>query len=94
MNPHPESPTNEGQAGQSSAEREEERRKIRGLQLMIDTVLSVLRQDLDLTPEEASEIVANCRRAALAMFPGKELAFDLIYKPRLERAWGERFSGT
>jgi hypothetical protein len=94
MTPQPEFPTNECEAGQSSAEREEERRKIRGLQLMIDTVLSVLRQDLDLTLGEASDIVANCRRTALAMFPDKEFAFDLIYKPRLERALRERFSDT
>ena len=58
---------------------------------MMDMVLSVLRQDPDLTLEEASDIVANCRNAALAMFPDKELAFDLIYKPRLERAVEERF---
>jgi hypothetical protein len=27
----------------------------------------------------------------LAMFPDKELAFDLIYKPRLQRIMNERF---
>ena len=60
---------------------------------MMDTVLSVLRQDPELTLEEAADIVANCRNAALAMFPDKELAFDLIYKPRLERVVEERFEG-
>jgi hypothetical protein len=35
--------------------------------------------------------VADTRRAALAMFPGKELAFDLLYKPRLQRLMRERF---
>jgi hypothetical protein len=30
-------------------------------------------------------------RAALAMFPDKELAYDLIYKPRLQRILRERF---
>ena len=59
---------------------------------MMDMVLSVLSQDPDLTLEEASEIVANCRNAALAMFPDKELAFDLIYRPRLQRVVEERFS--
>ena len=58
---------------------------------MMDMVLSVLSQDPDLTLEEASEIVANCRNAALAMFPDKELAFDLIYRPRLQRVVEERF---
>jgi hypothetical protein len=36
-------------------------------------------------------LIANCKAAALAMFPGKELAFDLIYKSRLERIVEERF---
>ena len=67
---------------------------MRRLQLMMDMALSVLRQDPDLTRQEASDIVANCKNAALAMFPDKELAFDLIYKPRLERVLGERFAGT
>jgi hypothetical protein len=35
--------------------------------------------------------VANARHAALGMFPGKELAFDLLYKPRLQRAMRDRF---
>jgi len=85
------SPQSEEQPAQSSAEQEEERRKIRRLQLMIDMVLSVLRQDPNLTFEEASEMVANCRNAALSMFPDKGLAFDLIYKPRLQRVLVERF---
>ena len=41
--------------------------------------------------EEASELVTNAKRAALAMFPDKELAYDLIYKPRLQRLLRERF---
>ena len=45
----------------------------------------------EMTLEEASEMVANAKRAALAMFPDKELAYDLIYKPRLQRLLRERF---
>ncbi len=78
------------QAGNVS-EGEEEARKIRRLQMMMSMVLSVLSQDPDLTVEEASEMVANTKRAALAMFPDKELAFDLLYKPRLQRVIKERF---
>jgi hypothetical protein len=44
-----------------------------------------------MTLEEASEMAADARRAALAMFPGKELAYDLIYRPRLQRIMNERF---
>ena len=69
----------------------EELRKIRRLQMMINMVMSVLSQDENLTIEEASELVAGTKRAALAMFPDKEFAFDILYKPRLERVVRERF---
>ena len=72
-------------------EKQEEARKIRRLQLMISMVSSVIGQDPSLTVEEASEMVANAKRAALAMFPDKELAFDILYKPRLQRLMKERF---
>jgi hypothetical protein len=64
---------------------------LRRLQIMVGMTGSILSQDPDLTPEKASAMIAQCRKAALAMFPGKELAFDLIYKPRLERVVKERF---
>jgi hypothetical protein len=78
-------------AEQEGREREDEARKIRRLQLMISMVMSVISQDPNLTVEEASELAAGAKRAALAMFPDKELAFDLIYKPRLQRLMRERF---
>jgi hypothetical protein len=76
---------------QTAAEKEEERRKIRRLQMMVEMVLSVLRQDPALTLGEAVSLVESCKAAALAMFPDKELAFDLIYRPRFERVIKERF---
>jgi len=72
-------------------EREEEARKIRRLQVMISMVTSVISQDPSLTLQEASELAAGAKRAALAMFPDKELAYDLLYKPRLQRLIRERF---
>jgi hypothetical protein len=75
----------------SSCEKQEVAKKIRRLQLMISMVSSVIGQDPNLTVEEASEMVANAKRAALAMFPDKELAFDILYKPRLQRLMKERF---
>jgi len=72
-------------------EREEEARKIRRLQVMISMVMSVIGQDPNMTVEEASELAAGAKRAALAMFPDKELAFDLLYRPRLQRLIRERF---
>jgi hypothetical protein len=51
----------------------------------------VISQDPSLTLEEASAMAANAKRAALAMFPDKELAYDLLYKPRLQRLMNERY---
>jgi hypothetical protein len=76
---------------QHTQEVEEEARKIRRLQVMISMVMSVIAQDPGLTVEEAAELAANAKRAALAMFPDKELAFDILYRPRLQRLMQERF---
>jgi hypothetical protein len=70
---------------------QDEARKIRRLQIMMSMVMSVLAQDPNLSVEEAAELIANAKRAALAMFPDKELAFDILYKPRLQRLMRERF---
>ena len=76
---------------QTAAEIQEERRKIRRLQMMMDMVMSVIGQDANLSIDEAAEMVADSRRAALALFPDKELAFNIIYKPRLQRLMRERY---
>jgi hypothetical protein len=78
-------------AYRNQAEIDDENKKIRRLQIMMSMVLSVLSQDPNLTLEEARELVAGSKRAALAMFPDKELAYDLIYRPRLQRVLNERF---
>jgi hypothetical protein len=72
-------------------EKEQEARNIRRLQLMMSMVMSVISQDADLSVEEASELAANAKRAALAMFPDKEFAYDILYKPRLQRLLAERY---
>ncbi|MGC2195463.1 MAG: hypothetical protein WA628_12370 [Terriglobales bacterium] len=83
---------NANRGGETSVqETQDEAKRIRRLQVMISMVMSVISQDPNLTIEEASELTANARRAALAMFPGKELAFDILYKPRLQRLMKERF---
>lgn len=74
-----------------SAEQLDEARRIRRLQLMMNLVMQVIAQDPRLTVEEASQMVADSRTAALAMFPGKELAYDLLYRPRFQRLMQERF---
>ena len=81
----------EDQAAQSAQELEEERRKIRRLQMVVNMVTQVIAQDSTLGVEQASEMVADTRRLALSMFPDKELAFNLIFWPRLQRMMRERY---
>jgi hypothetical protein len=69
----------------------DEGRRLRRLQLMMNLVMQVIAQDSNLTLEEASQMVADSRAAALALFPGKELAYDLLWRPRFQRLMRERF---
>lgn len=69
----------------------EESRLIRRLQMMMNLVMQTIAQDTSLTIDDASQMIADSRTAALAMFPGKELAYDLIWRPRFQRLMRERF---
>ena|SRR5271156_418108 len=79
------------EAAQSIQDKVEEQRKIRRLQMMMDMVMSVISQDGSLTVDQAAEMVADSKKAALAMFPDKELAYNIIYRPRLQRLMRERY---
>jgi hypothetical protein len=91
MESRPDNPNNERQPSPAAEELEAERRRRRRLQIMVGMVIAALSQDQELTLAQANRMIEDCRNAALAMFPGKELAFDLIYRPRLERVIKERF---
>lgn len=69
----------------------EESKLIRRLQMMMNMVMQVIAQDGSLTIDEASQMIADSRKAALAMFPDKELAYELIWRPRFQRLMRERF---
>ena len=75
----------------SAEERAEEQKLIRRLQMMMNMVMQVIAQDATLTVDDAAQMIADSRKAALAMFPGKELAYDLIWRPRFQRLMRERF---
>ena len=75
----------------SAEERAEEQKLIRRLQMMMNLVMQTIAQDGSLSIDEASQMIADSRKAALAMFPGKELAYDLIWRPRFQRLMRERF---
>ena len=70
---------------------QEEARLIRRMQLMMNLVLQTIAQDHSLTVDDAARMIGDARSAALAMFPGKELAYDLIWRPRFQRLMRERF---
>jgi hypothetical protein len=75
----------------NAEERAEEQKLIRRLQMMMNMVMQVIAQDGSLSVDEAAQMIADSRKAALAMFPGKELAYDLIWRPRFQRLMRERF---
>ncbi len=68
----------------------EEERKIRHLRFIVNLTMSVIAQS-DIPFEEASRLVASTREAALRLFPGKEEAYDLIYKPKFQRLLREKY---
>jgi hypothetical protein len=74
-----------------AASADEETKLIRRLQMMMNLVMQTVAQDGTLSIDEASQMIADARTAALAMFPGKELAYDLIWRPRFQRLMRERF---
>jgi len=78
-------------AAMSPAEQAAEQKLIRRLQMMMNLVMQTIAQDSSLSIDEASQMIADSRRAALAMFPGKELAYDIIWRPRFQRLMRERF---
>ncbi len=82
---------NQNSAPQTPEELQEESRKIRRFQMVMNMVTQVIAQDPTVTVDQASEMVAETRRLALSMFPDKELAFNLIYWPRLQRLMRERY---
>jgi hypothetical protein len=78
-------------ARMEAEEQMQEQKLIRRLQLMMNLVMQTIAQDSSLSIDEAAQMIADSRKAALAMFPGKELAYDIIWKPRFQRLMRERF---
>ena len=74
----------------TAEELKDEERRLKQLRLAVGLTMSTISQT-NVSFEEASQMVTATRRFALRLFPGKELAFDLIYQPRLRRLLAERF---
>ncbi len=67
-----------------------ENRNLRYLRFIVDLAISEIRAGR-YTRAQAEKVVDNIRSQTLHLFPGKELAFDLIYRPRFQRAITETF---
>ena len=63
---------------------DEESRRIRRLRILVHITLETISSG-DLPAEDAAQMIAETRKVALEMFPGKERAFDLIYRPQFQR---------
>lgn len=72
----------------------DENKLIRRLRFLVELTFATLAQDNDLTLDQAWEHVVALKGAAVAMFPGKEDTFDLLYLPRFSRLLAERFGAN
>jgi hypothetical protein len=72
----------------TSAEIDEESRRVRRLRIVVNLSLSLIAQG-DLPYEEAQEIAAATRRLAEQLFPGKGEVYDLLYRPKFRRLINE-----
>lgn len=68
----------------TSAEIDEESRRIRRLRIVVNFSLSLIAQG-DLPYEEAQDLVAAAKRLAEDLFPGKGHVFELLYRPQFRR---------
>ena len=67
-----------------------EERKLRRLRRAMDVAATLLWQ-VDLTLEEAQDVVEHAKHTALQLFPDKEETFDLIYGSRFRRILEEKY---
>ena len=83
--------TGQDKIAQQTPEAIEEGKLIRRMQMMMNLVMQTIAQDSSLSIDEAAQMIADSKKAALAMFPDKELAYDIIWRPRFQRLMRERF---
>ena len=67
-----------------------EESQLRRLRRAMDVTATLLR-GVDLTFEEAQDIVSHAKQTALQLFPDKEETFDLIYGSRFRRILIEKY---
>jgi hypothetical protein len=73
---------------------EHENKMMRRLRFLVELTFATIAQDNSLTLDQGWEHVLALKGAAVAMFPGKESTFDLLYLPRFSRLLAERFGAN
>jgi hypothetical protein len=73
---------------------EQEEKMLRRLRFLVDLTFAIIAQDAAMTLDQGWEHVIALKGAAVAMFPGKEETFDLLYLPRFSRLLAERFGAN
>src|ERR1700720_1516902 len=68
-----------------------ENKLIRRLRFLVDLTFATIAQDDSMSLEEAWGHARALKGAAVAMCPGKDETFDLVYLPRFSRLLAERF---
>jgi hypothetical protein len=77
-------------ASPSSAEIDEESRRVRRLRIVVNLSLSLIAQG-DLTFYEAQQLASSARRLAEELFPGKGHVYDLVYQPKFRCLLNEMY---
>ena len=67
-----------------------EERKLRRLRRAMDLTAALLWR-VNLSLEEAQDVVNHAKQTALQLFPDKEETFDLIYGSRFRRILAEKY---
>ena len=67
-----------------------EEQKLRKLRRAMDITATLLWQ-MDLTLDEARDVMNHAKHTALQLFPDKEETFDLIYGSRFRRILVEKY---
>lgn len=67
-----------------------EERQLRRLRRAMDLTATLLR-GVELTLDEARDVVAHAKQTALELFPDKEATFELIYGSRFRRILSEKY---
>lgn len=79
-----------GTRGMEDEELKEENRKIRRLRFIVDFSIAYIQQS-QISLEEAIDVVEAVKKQSLRLFPGKEDAFEIIYRPRFRRIISRKF---